>query len=263
MKISRRALAFVLSSLTLAHNACSPDKADQNSEEQAEVEEVLSADLGKNPSNFQATENEADEGESSDGEPSSSPSQAPAGFAIKAIKTQGPGCPEESVATNISDDRKAFTVSFSQFAIELPAGEKRVRNSCRLTLKLDVPVGWQYSVASFNHRGFLALDEGIEAIHATRYFFKGRGKGGGFRHTEIGEIAKDFVYTDSVGILTSVFSREWSDCVGRRDFIIDTAIQLKNKNPRKFPNATGILSNDNADGEFRQYFGLTWRRCVN
>lgn len=261
MKLSRRALSIVLPSLTLALSACNANKMSQSEKE--EVEEVLTADLGQNPSAYEATDtgNTPGSGDATANEPASSPSEAPAGFAIKAIKTQGSGCPEESVAINISEDRKAFTVSFSQFAIELAAGEKSVQNSCRLTLKLDVPVGWQYSVASFNHRGFVTLDEGVEALHATRYFFKGRGKGGGFRHRETGPIAKDFVYTDSIGILTTVFSREWSDCVGKRDFMIDTAIQLKNSNLKKFPTATGLLSNDNADGEFRQDFGLTWRRC--
>lgn len=185
----------------------------------------------------------------------------PKGFAIKAVATQGEGCPSDSTAVNISEDKKAFTITFSKFETSLEAGAKKSEIACRLSLSMDVPVGWQYAVASFNYRGFMALDEGIEALHSTRYFFTGKGKGGGFRHKEVGEISKDFVYTDKVDILTAVLSREWSACSGSRDLNIDTAIRLRNTNLKQFPTATALFSNDSIDGELKQEFGLSWRRC--
>lgn len=219
---------------------------------------VLSADLGDNPT-LPATDL-ADTGD----DPSQSvdlPTKAPKGFAIQGIKAEGDACPADSFATNISPDQKAFTVTFSQFGVDLEAGMKKATKSCRLSLKLLVPAGWQYSVASFNSRGFMALDEGIEAIHATRYYFKGHGHGGGFRHKEVGELAKDYVYTDKIGLLSVRLSHEWSPCKGSRDLQIETAIKLKNTNPKLYPDATGLISNDSIDGEIKQLFGLSWRHC--
>lgn len=262
MKTFRRISLLMLPYLALAFSACSAEKEVVESDDGSDV---LTADLEANPSQttYESTLEETDEVEDdspAQSEPSPN-SDGLDGFAIKAITAKGSGCPEDSVAINISEDQKAFTVTFGDFGIEVGPGVARSKKSCRLTLKLDVPKGWQYSVASFNHRGFIALDEGVEALHATRYFFKGKGKGGGFRHQEVGEIAKDFVYTDKVGILSAQLSHEWSDCVGKRNLQIDTAIQLKNSDPELFPDATGIFSNDSVDGEIRQVFGLNWRRC--
>ncbi|RYZ60248.1 MAG: DUF4360 domain-containing protein [Proteobacteria bacterium] len=236
------------------------------------LDEVLDGDLAANPSLPEIPEvkipDVLDEEEEEtapvaeeDNTPVDSTPAVPKGFAIKAIASQGDGCPSDSTAINISEDKKAFTITFSQFQASLEAGTKKSEIACRLSLSLEVPVGWQYAVASFNYRGFLALDEGVEALHSTRYFFTGKGKGGGFRHREVGEISKDFVYSDKVDILTAVLSREWSACTGSRDLNIDTAIRLRNTDLKKYPNASGLFSNDSTDGELSQEFGLTWRRC--
>ncbi|MBC7658402.1 MAG: DUF4360 domain-containing protein [Chitinophagaceae bacterium] len=186
---------------------------------------------------------------------------APAGFAIEVIKAEGAGCPSGSFASNISPDKQAFTVTFSQFGTELVAGTKKSVKSCRVSLTTNVPEGWQYSVASFNFRGFLTIDEGVESLHATRYYFNKCGRSGGFKHQEVGPLTKDFVYTDMIGILTSTISHEWSACNGKSDLRIDTALRLRNTSVKKFPEAVGIISNDSVDGEITQKFGLSWRKC--
>ena len=97
---------------------------------------------------------------------------------IKDITANGSGCPLGTVAQNISEDKQAFTLTFSEFVAETGPDtlSSQARKNCVVTLTLKVPVGWQYSVGSFNYRGFMGLDEGIKATHSTTYFFQGQPK---------------------------------------------------------------------------------------
>ena len=85
---------------------------------------------------------------------------APSGeITINDINYNGSGCPIGTVAQNVSDDNKAFTVIFSDYIAEAGDGIslRDGRKNCQLTLSLSVPQGWQYSIASFDYRGFAFL----------------------------------------------------------------------------------------------------------
>ncbi len=178
---------------------------------------------------------------------------------IKRISANGTGCPAGTVSTNISDDKQAFTLTFSEFVAEAGPGlaSSVGRKNCILTATLGVPVGWQYSVGSFFYRGFMGLDLGIRATHSTSYFFAGVGRQGTFQSTKDGAYSSDYVFSDKVGLA----SVNWSDCNAERDLNINTSIRVSNTNPALYPNAQGLITNDSIDGEIKQVFGLTWRRC--
>lgn len=178
---------------------------------------------------------------------------------IKKITTNGTGCPLGTVASNISEDKQAFTLTFSEFVAEAGPGlaPSAGRKNCILTATLGVPVGWQYSIGSFYYRGFMALDQGIRATHSTSYFFAGVGRTGTFSSTKDGAYSSDYVYSDKVG-LESV---NWSDCNAERDLNINTSIRVSNTNSTKYPTAQGLITNDSIDGEIKQVFGLSWRKC--
>ncbi|WP_141735502.1 DUF4360 domain-containing protein [Oligoflexus tunisiensis] len=182
---------------------------------------------------------------------------------IKSIKVNGSGCPLGTVAQNISDDKQAFTLTFSEFVAETGPGMSPTasRKNCVVTATLKVPVGWQYSIGSFYYRGFMGLDEGIRATHTTSYFFEGQGKTGTFSADKYGPLSEDFVYTDKIGLNSAIMPDTWSDCAKERALNINTSIRVSNINSRKYPNAQGLITNDSIDGEITQVFGLTWRRC--
>jgi len=182
---------------------------------------------------------------------------------IKKIVVNGSGCPLGTVAQNISEDKQAFTLTFSEFVAETGPGLSPTiaRKNCVVTATLQVPTGWQYSIGSFNYRGFMGLDQGIRATHSTSYFFEGVGKQGTFAAVKDGPLQEDFVFTDKIG-LTSVFIPDtWSDCNVERALNINTSIRVANVNPRLYKNAQGLITNDSIDGQIKQVFGLTWRRC--
>jgi hypothetical protein len=182
---------------------------------------------------------------------------------IKSIKVNGTGCPLGTVAQNISEDKQAFTLTFSEFVAETGPGlsPTAARKNCVVTATLKVPVGWQYSIGSFFYRGYMGLDEGIRAVHSTSYFFEGQGRTGTFSATKEGPLAQDFLFTDKIGLSSAVMPDTWSECSKERALNINTSIRVSNKNSANYPNAQGLITNDSIDGEITQVFGLTWRRC--
>lgn len=178
---------------------------------------------------------------------------------IKKIQYNGTGCPLGTVAQNISEDKTAFTLTFSEFVAEsgpnisLASGRK----NCVATLVLDVPAGWQYSVGSFYYRGFIGIDKGVTAEHSADYFFEGQGATGRFSATKNGPFQDEYIYKDKVGLASAV----WSPCGVERALNINAKIRVANADASKYPNARGLITNDSIDGQITQVWGITWRRC--
>lgn len=182
---------------------------------------------------------------------------------IKTISAIGTGCPDESTySTNISEDAKAFTVTFSSFVAEIGPGIplSASRKNCALTATLEVPNGYQFSIATFNYRGFMDLDKKVRADHTTQYYFQGQSQTGKFVATETGKLAKDFVYTDKLGLVSSYFPDVWSPCNVDRALIINPSIRVS-KLSGAAADAQGLIANDSVDGEIQQVFGFVWRKC--
>lgn len=182
---------------------------------------------------------------------------------ILSIKAAGTGCADPSTfSTNISPDNQAFTVTFSEFVAELGAGMplSAGRKNCSITLDLQVPNGWQYSIATFNYRGFMDIGEGVQAEHVTKYFFQGQTNPGEFKALEMGPLSKDFVYTDKVGLTSTYIPSVWSPCNARRALTINPSVRVS-KLPGAAADAQGLITNDSVDGELKQVFGFIWRKC--
>lgn len=182
---------------------------------------------------------------------------------ITSIDPKGSGCPTlDSVSTNISDDGSAFTVTFSEFAAAIGPGLKPsdARKNCALLLTLSVPAGWQYSIATFNYRGYMQLDKGIKASHATQYWFQGESETGYVKAEVSGPAAKDFVYSDKVGFSSVYLPERWSPCNKNRAMLVNPSVSLR-RLPGASSTAEGYIANDSVDGEIENVFGLKWRRC--
>ncbi|MBC7530141.1 MAG: RICIN domain-containing protein [Oligoflexus sp.] len=181
---------------------------------------------------------------------------------IKSIDALGSGCPTGTYSSNLSDDRKAFTLSFSEFVAEIGPGIplSDARKNCSITLTLQVPAGWQYSIGTFNYRGFMDVAAKVRADHSTSYFFQGTGDTGTFSATSTGPVAKDFVYTDKIGLASVYIPDQWSPCNVDRALTINPSIRLT-KLAGAPANVQSIITNDTVDGELKQVFGLSWRKC--
>lgn len=181
---------------------------------------------------------------------------------IKNFSASGTGCTPGTFERNLSPDKKAFTITYSQFDAEIGPGVDpgRSRKNCSITLNLNVPAGYQYTVGKFNYRGYIAVDPGIRAEMKTLYFFQGNGLQGTYNRTQDGPFDNEFVFQDVVGFTTNYVPETWSPCNVERAMTLNPTISLS-RLPGASPNAAGAIATDSTDGELFQEFGLAYRRC--
>ncbi|NRA62860.1 MAG: DUF4360 domain-containing protein [Pseudobacteriovorax sp.] len=180
-------------------------------------------------------------------------------ISIVDINHNGSGCPLGTVAENVSDDKQAFTVTFSDYIAEAGPGltPRDGRKNCQLTLTLNVPQGWQFSIASFDYRGFAFLDRGVKADYRTSYYFQGDRATETVTRTAWGYYDDNFQFREELGLASAV----WSPCGAERALNINTAISVRNTNKRRNPDAEGVIGTDSIDGQIQQIWGISWRRC--
>lgn len=179
---------------------------------------------------------------------------------VKSINAAGTGCPLGTIQKNISDDKKAFTMTFSEYFAEIYDGSfpGDSRRNCNLTIDLDFPEGWTYSLVSFDYRGYVFLDDQVEATAKAAYYFQSESEGVEFQSQITGFADEDYHFRDELGIDSVVWS---PGCSGaRRPLNLQTQIRVNNE---ENAGGEGFITVDSIDGEFTQKYGLVWRRCVD
>ena len=96
---------------------------------------------------------------------------------VNNIIHAGTGCPIGTVATDISEDAKAFTILFDEYLVEAGPDVPRSENRkfCQLTINLHVPQGWSYTLFEVDYAGYADLDRGTQGIQKSTYYFQGSG----------------------------------------------------------------------------------------
>jgi hypothetical protein len=174
---------------------------------------------------------------------------------VNNIVHAGTGCPIGSVASDISEDAKAFTLLFDNYLVEagpgIPRGESR--KFCQLTVNLHVPQGWSYTLFDVTYAGFANLDSGTSGTEKSTYYFEGNPSGGVTLASTIrGQFNSDYHIQDRLGIDALV----WSPCGINRALNIKSAIQVDAR-----PGQRALMTIDSIDGELRHIYGIAWRRC--
>ncbi|KAF3194576.1 hypothetical protein TWF225_007103 [Orbilia oligospora] len=99
---------------------------------------------------------------------------APPDVAIDKIIYGGTGCPRDSAYVNLASDKQSFTAYFSKFTASIE--KDNIRNSrkfCQLSLAVDTPPSWQFTVVETTFTGFASLDPGVVATHISTAYFAG------------------------------------------------------------------------------------------
>ncbi|MFW7380677.1 MAG: DUF4360 domain-containing protein [Oligoflexus sp.] len=181
---------------------------------------------------------------------------APSFVNISRISYNGSGCPLGTVNENVSTDRQAFTLTFSEYAAE--AGPTLAlsaqRRNCQVTVDLNFPSGWSYSIVSIDYRGFAFLDRGVRGTHAASYYFQGQGQTARSSTTLRGFFNDSYFVRDVLGLNAVV----WSPCGARRALNINSEVRVDNRFNR---NAEGLMTVDSIDGQVIHTYNLAWRRC--
>jgi hypothetical protein len=180
----------------------------------------------------------------------------PSTIQIKGIAYNGSGCPKDSVATIMADDRSAFTLLMSDYTASIGDGTKPTdwTKNCQINIDLRYPQGWQYSLFEATYRGTAVLDKGVVGTQSAVYYFTGAGSTQQCKASTTikGPYSDLYKITDTIGVETLV----WSPCGANGKLNINSNVRLS-----KTGNGSGVLTTESVDGNFRQIYGMQWRRC--
>lgn len=99
----------------------------------------------------------------------------PSQVSIRGVKWNGSGCPSNGVQSIINADATIVTLLFSNYTASVGQGISRAegRKNCQVSLDLQYPSGYAYSVADVTIRGYIDIDAGVTATVQSRYYFQG------------------------------------------------------------------------------------------
>jgi hypothetical protein len=182
----------------------------------------------------------------------------PSGAYFASITANGSGCPAGTWEAGISDDGKAFTVTFSGYEAIVDPGQSFSIKDCNLAIDIKTPTGFSFSVSSFHYQGYAILDKaGMTAAQTAKYYFMGNPlPARELRSDMAGPFDDSYLFTDKIGLVDLV----WSPCGTHRRLNAATRLVLRN-NAKK--TGSGYLNTSDVNGEIKTVFqfGLSWRKC--
>jgi len=171
------------------------------------------------------------------------------------VKANGTGCPAGTWNTELAEDGKTFTTTFSAYEAEVNALKAVDVKDCNLAIKLHSPQGLSYSVQSFYYQGYAFLEPGVTGRQTANYYFQGNPVDSSGARTELkGEYDDDYLFQDNVAIADQV----WSPCGTTRDLNVVTRLRVQNTSR---PRRTGYMNLSSVDGSAKLVLKLSWRAC--
>ena len=169
------------------------------------------------------------------------------------------GCPVGSAQGMLSLDGSVFTVTYDRFIAEDgpntdPLDAKKL---CQLVLDLDVPRGYQFSIARLNTTGYVDLDPKTVARFDVRYRFRGANREMNVKKKYVGPLAQDFGVTD--GLNDENNQPVWSKCGKAHAVTITTVLHAKAKGENN--QGYAAIGVDLQDGLLIQRLALKAQKC--
>ncbi|KAF8423033.1 hypothetical protein EV426DRAFT_549622 [Tirmania nivea] len=169
---------------------------------------------------------------------------------IKSVTYAGSGCPAGTVASAIVSGG-SFHIQFNSFIAKVYPGSKpsESRKNCQLSLELQYPAGWSFTITQFSGNGYLKLDKDVTATLQSTFRWGGQSAVATFRSNWVGPLDKNYYIDKSL-----VKGDAWSPCNGPSGtLIINTAARVGN---RKNKQGSGSITVVNPIA-----LGSKWRKC--
>jgi hypothetical protein len=182
----------------------------------------------------------------------------PSIITLDVVTVNGSGCPAGTAAVAVSPDNKAFTVTYSQYTAQVGvgAGPTDFRKNCQLNLRVNVPSGFTYGIASTDYRGFASLERGATAMQKASYYFQGMSQTVPMQHDYRGPLSDNWQATDTTDVAAIVYH----PCGEKRNFNINTELRVNagTSDPKK---TTSFISMDSTDGSIETTYHFAWKTC--
>ncbi len=99
---------------------------------------------------------------------------APIETKITDVNFVGSGCSQDTARHTISPDFNEASILFDKFSAEIGqgsenSGKKRDQKSCRITVNMEIPDGWQVGVVGAQFRGFAFVSENAYGYLDLKY----------------------------------------------------------------------------------------------
>jgi hypothetical protein len=177
---------------------------------------------------------------------------------IDIVTINGSGCPAGTAAVAVSEDNKAFTVTYSDYLAQVGvgAGATEFRKNCQLNLRVNVPQGFTFGIAQADYRGFAHIERGAYAVQKANYYFQGMSQNDTASHRYNGPHSDSWQATDTTEIAAIVYS----PCGERRNFNINTELRVY-KGTSDTTTTTSFVSMDSTDGAIDTTYRFSWKQC--
>ncbi|NRA65992.1 MAG: DUF4360 domain-containing protein [Pseudobacteriovorax sp.] len=175
---------------------------------------------------------------------------------IERVRTLGRACSVDTTATNVSPDGQAITLTFSEFAADISDGQSYVRTFCRVNMDLLVPENVAFTIASVDYRGFVSLDDDVEANHWLSFGF-----GGSMYTFETMAFAGPIFEDYAERVWLPISNESYSPCSRRQNRVrlrLHNVVTLRQNTDQE-----GYIGVDSLDAELNQPLGLVlkWKNC--
>ncbi len=143
---------------------------------------------------------------------------------VKEFTYAGNGCPSNSVASILSDDRRTLEIIFDKFQANLQkSGTSQFSPlaNCVISLKLQVPAGLSASWHRVEHRGFADTSGNASGELRARYYIPGAGGFDAFRQYNFKP-----KYVRDYTVVHDNISTAYTQCGGTVPMTVNTRIRL-------------------------------------
>lgn len=176
---------------------------------------------------------------------------------IEVATVNGSGCPRGTAAVAVSNDNTAFTVTYSDYLAQAGGNSAPTafRKNCQLSLKVYVPHGFTYAIASADYRGFASLERGAKGTEKASYYFQGSPDTDAKTHSFTGPVADNWQATDE----TEVTQLVWAPCGKQRNFNVNTELRVDLGTSDR--TKTSFMTMDSTDGDISTIYRVKWKEC--
>ncbi|GBG76294.1 hypothetical protein CBR_g22042 [Chara braunii] len=182
--------------------------------------------------------------------------QSPPAGAVKitAFKYSGTGCPPGSAEGVISFDGQTLTIIFSKYTVFTPGSPADRRKNCQVTVALEYPSGFTFTLATVTYGGLYAqLEPGVTGTLAAAYYFSGIPETARSKRELLPPLEGNFEFTDK-------FATVVYQACGVQPAIINLFFEASVK-PPPGSKAVGLITVGSQDLRLKQIYRFIWKKC--